>query len=813
MEFPGRLPIDDALPALLAALEGGTRAVLAAPPGAGKTTRVPLALMEAGWATGRIVLLEPRRIAARAAAERMAETLGDKPGGQVGYRIRGESRPGRRIEVITEGILTRMLQSDPELPGISAVLFDEIHERSIHTDLGLALALEAQGALRPDLRLLAMSATLDTEEVSRVMGGAPVIRSEGRIFPVETRWLEKPLPRGARLHDAMAELIARAAGETANECGGDILAFLPGAGEIRRTAAALRTGLDVLPLYGALPFAEQRKALRKGAGRRVVLATSIAETSLTVEGVSVVVDCGKARRSRVDPATGLGRLVTVPVSRAEADQRRGRAGRLGPGTCYRLWTKGEEGALPLFAPPEITEADLTALALELALWGADDLPFLTPPPEARLAEARRLLAELGALDDAGHITAHGREMAGHALHPRLAHMLIRAEDRATAAALAALLTEGDPMREAGTADLAPRLAALAGRKDQRADPARLDRVRKEAARLHKGRPDASAAGRTLALAYPDRVAMRRAGDAPRYLLSGGRGAVLREGDPLGAAQMLVAADLEDGTEARIRLAATVAQSEIEALFAGRIVEERTVAWSRRERRAIATEARRLGALALEERRWKNAPEADIAAAMADGVRDLGLDALPWSGAPARFAARVRWARENAPSLAESLPDWSPEALLATLDEWLKPHLGACRSAADLAKLDLATILDAALPWEARGTLDRVAPAAWRTPLGRAIPLDYSSGTPAISVRLQEVFGVTSHPSAGVPPVPLVLELLSPAKRPIQTTRDLPGFWTGSYADVRKDMRARYPKHPWPEDPADAAPTLRAKPRS
>lgn len=794
--LPADLPVEEALPALLSALREGRNAVLAARPGAGKTTRVPLALMEEPWATGLILMLEPRRIAARAAAERMAAMLGEPVGGRIGYRIRGEAKPGRRVEVVTEGILTRMLQSDPSLPGIACVIFDEIHERSIHADLGLALALEVQAALRPDLRLLAMSATLDTAMVSETMHGAPVIASEGRMFAVETRWLERPVPRDARLDAAAAALISQAWAETE----GDILAFLPGAGEIERVRGRL-SGIEALPLYGALPFESQRAALRAGDRRRVVLATSIAETSLTVEGVRVVVDCGRARRQAVDPATGLGRLITVPVSRAEADQRRGRAGRLGPGVCYRMWTKGEEGALPLFAPPEIAEADLAPLALELALWGSADLAFLTPPPEARLAEARRLLGGLGALDADGRITAHGREMAAHPLHPRLAHMLIRAQaagETGTAAALAAILAEGDPLRAARPgADIALRLSALRGK-----DPA-LARLRREARRLAPGAPDPAAAGRVLALAYPDRIALRRPGSEPRYLLSGGRGAVLPASDALAGQRLLVAADLEDGREASIRLAAPVTETELEALFPETLDWRQITEWSPRDSRVLAVERRTLGALVLEERAWKSAPAQAVAAAMLEGVRGLGLAALPWEGAAARLRARIRWL---------GAPDWSDETLMTTLPDWLGPWLGSCRSASDLARLDLVAILKAALGHEAQKSLDRTAPASFRTPLGREVPLDYSGEVPRLSVRLQEMFGTTRHPVAGNPPVPLLIELLSPAGRPIQTTRDLPGFWTGSYAEVRKEMRASYPKHPWPEDPAAAEPTLRAKPR-
>ncbi|MEM1346651.1 MAG: ATP-dependent helicase HrpB, partial [Pseudomonadota bacterium] len=561
------LPIDAALPALLAALARGN-AVLAAPPGAGKTTAVPLALLDAPWAAGgRILMLEPRRLAARAAAERMAETLSEPVGATVGYRIRGEAKVGRttRIEVVTEGILTRRLQSEPDLPGIACVIFDEIHERSIHADLGLALCLEVQDALRPELRLLAMSATLDTEAVARVLPGAEVIESAGRMYPVETRWLERPWSRpgeaprgGARFEGAAATLIKQALTETE----GDVLAFLPGRAEIEHVAARLTPATEaaVLPLHASLPFAAQRKALTKTDRRRVVLATAIAETSLTVAGVRVVVDGGRARRARVNPATGMARLVTVPVSRAEADQRSGRAGRTAPGVCYRLWTRHEEGALPAFAPPEILEADLAALALDLAVWGTQDagtLAFIDPPPPGALKEARALLHALGALDGEGRITAHGRAMDARPSHPRLAHMLLAAEANGLGgegALLAALLGERDPWRGPRQADLGLRLRALAGGATPDLDYPTAERIRTEARRLSpaKAKPTRAAAeaGRLLAHAYPDRSGLRRPGEAPRYLLSGGRGAVFSAEDPLAATRLIVAADLDDkGREA------------------------------------------------------------------------------------------------------------------------------------------------------------------------------------------------------------------------------------------------------------------------
>jgi ATP-dependent helicase HrpB len=831
------LPIDAALPDLLAALAAGPNAVLAAPPGAGKTTRVPLALMDQPWATGRILVLEPRRIAARAAAERMAEMLGEAVGETVGYRIRGEARVSRatRVELVTEGILTRMLQSNPELPGIAAILFDEIHERSIHTDLGLALALEVQGALRPELRLVAMSATLDTAAVSRVMGGAPVIESRGRMFPVETRWLDRPWARPGHQTPRFEEAAASIASQALTDSPGDALVFLPGAGEIARTAALLarrHPEIAVCPLYGALPFARQRAALRPepDGRRRAVLATAIAETSLTVEGIGIVVDCGRARRGRMNPGTGMSRLVTVAVSRAEADQRRGRAGRLGPGVCYRMWTRGEEGALPAFAPPEILEADLAPLALELAAWGVEDpgsLTFLDPPPAPALAEARKLLAALGALDAGGRITAHGREMAARPAHPRLAHMMILAEDSgegAEAALIAALLGDRDPLRANGRppADLTLRLAALAGPRCFAAghpfdsDRGAVERIRAEARRLASGKADpgraAARAGALLSLAYPDRVGLRRPGDAPRYLLSGGRGAVLPPDDPLAGQRLIVAAELEDsGREATIRLAASLAEADLRALHGDRIGWENSAEWSRRTRQVEARSREMFGALALDDRHWRDAPPEVLGAALAAGIRTLGLSALDWSGAAVSLRQRVEWLRRQRGALAKRLPDWSDAGLLASLDGWLTPHLAGMRRVEDTAGLDLAQLLRAALDREMQRDIDRAAPAHFQTPLGDRVAIDYGGEAPLLRVRVQELFGVTEHPRAGEPSVPLVVELLSPARRPVQTTRDLPGFWASSYADVRKDMRARYPRHPWPEDPAAAQATRRVKP--
>ncbi|NKX38143.1 ATP-dependent helicase HrpB [Tritonibacter mobilis] len=828
-----RLPIDDALPDLIDALRARGRAVLQAPPGAGKTTKVPLAILEAGLTTGRILMLEPRRLAARTAAERMASTLGESPGQTVGYRVRGEVKISKstRIEVVTEGILTRMLQSDPDLSGVGAVIFDEFHERSLNGDLGLAFCLEVAGALRDDLLLLAMSATLDAGPVAALMD-APIVTSEGRSYPVETRWLDSPLPAKARKLDALVDLVTRAEGET-RETGGGLLVFLPGEGEIRRAASALEARLpghcQIRPLFGALPLAEQRAAIAPvSEGRKVVLATSIAETSLTIEDIRVVVDMGQARRARFDPGAGMSRLVTERVTRAEATQRQGRAGRVAEGTCYRLWSKGEEGALMAYPPAEIEAADLTGLALELALWGAEpaDLPLLTQPPAGSLSEARALLRMLGALDGQMRITDHGRALARLPLHPRLAHMLAVAGPES--ATLAALMADRDPLRGAPV-DLALRLEALRDlrrfrdRRPYQVKTPALQAITSEAKRLRRqrggqsdtsasaeGRPAAPATSDPLspaamaALAYPDRVAQRRKGDDARYVLSGGKGAVLENSDPLAAAPYLVVTD-SDGNprEARIRLAAQITLAEIRALFADQIHWQDLCSWSKRDRRVVARKQERFGALVLDDRIWKDVPPEATATAMLDGVRDLGLRLSP---AAARLATRVELLRAE----GHDLPDFSEAGLMATLEDWLLPMLTGVRSDADWKGFDALPALRAALTWEQTQLLDREVPGSFITPLGRKIPIDYASDTPGIEVRLQEMFGVTRHPT--VAGVALKITLLSPARRPIQITRDLPGFWSGSYADVRKDMRAQYPKHPWPEDPTQAEATLRARPR-
>ncbi|HEX8453126.1 MAG TPA: ATP-dependent helicase HrpB [Longimicrobium sp.] len=827
------LPIESVIPPLRAALRDAGAAVLQAPPGAGKTTRVPLALLDEAWLAGRkIVMLEPRRLAARAAARRMAQTLGERVGATVGYRVRMDRQAGprTRIEVVTEGVLTRMLQSDPSLEGVGLVIFDEFHERSLHADLGLALTLQSRALLRDDLRLLVMSATLDGGPVAELLGGAPIVTSEGRSFPVETRYLARPV-------DGHSEpAVARAVRAALAEHDGDLLVFLPGAGEIRRVEGLLAEedlgrGVRVAPLHGTLPQEAQDAAIEpsRPGERKVVLATSIAETSLTIEGVRVVVDGGWMRVPRFAPRTGMTRLETVRVTRASADQRRGRAGRVGPGVCYRLWTEGEQAALVPHGVPEIMDADLAPLALELAAWGVRDpaeLSWLDPPPAAAYSQARELLAQLGALDAAGAITAHGRRMSGVGLHPRLAHMVLRAAELelgGLGCGLAALLANRDPFRAREgappDADVRLRVEALRGGRAPAGawsvDRDSLRRIADEARQLARGAGigargggSSDAAGMLLALAYPDRIAQRRQGGGGRFLLRNGRGAAFAHPQPLAEAAYVVAAELAGhGRESRIYLAAPVELAELEAHFADQIETEESVAWDAEAGAVRARRRERLGALVLRESPLADADPERITAALLDGVRERGLGALPWSKSARQLQERLVFLRRA----DASWPDASDEGLLAGMEEWLAPHLHGVSSLAQLARLDLAAILESMLPWDRRRRLDEQAPTHVEVPSGSRIAVDYSDPeAPVLAVRLQEVFGWTETPR--IAGVPLTLHLLSPAHRPVQVTRDLASFWRTTYFDVKKDLKGRYPKHYWPDDPLAATPTRRARPR-
>ncbi|HYR67602.1 MAG TPA: ATP-dependent helicase HrpB, partial [Reyranella sp.] len=748
------LPVDEALPRLKQALQSRNAAVLVAPPGAGKTTRVPLALLDAPWLGGRkIVMQEPRRLAARAAARRMAATLGEPVGETVGYRVRLDTKvgPRTRIEVVTDGLFLRLLQDDPSLDGVGCVIFDELHERGLETDLSFALVREAQTALREDLRVIAMSATLDPGPVSDRLGGAPVIESAGRMFAVDTRYLDRE-PAG-RIEDAVASTVRRALAEE----GGSALVFLPGVGEIRRVEerlANLGSHVDVAPLYGDLSPADQDRAIAPApAGRRkVVLATAIAETSLTIEGVRLVIDSGLMRMPRFSPRSGMTRLETMRVSQASADQRRGRAGRLEPGVCYRLWTEEAQRGLLPFTPPEILDADLAPLALELALWGASDttLPWLTPPPAAALATARGLLVDLGALDPSGAITAHGRAMARLGQHPRLAHLVLKGRalgQGKVAALLAAILSERDFLRlppGQRDADLRHRVdIALGGKRD-----GALRLIQESARRLmprdaRTETPDVSMTGALLALAYPDRIGRRRPGTAGRYLLSGGRGAALTEGDPMANEEFLVVADLDGSAQdSRIFLAAPITAAEIEELYADRIVAEQTVHWSPRDGAVLARRRRRLGALILEDKPLGRPDRDKLRAAMLDGVRQLGLAALPWTDDLAKWRERVAFLRR----LDDSWPDLSDTNLLVSLESWLAPFLDGVSRKDHLARIDLGAALKALVSWDKQRALDRLAPTHIEVPSGSRVPVDYGNpAEPTLSVRLQEMFGLLDTP--------------------------------------------------------------------
>jgi len=820
------LPVVEALAATRAALAEHGRAVLVAPPGAGKTTVVPLALIDEHWLSGqRIVMLEPRRLATRAAARRMASTTRTTVGGLVGYQTRDERHIGAdtRIEVLTEGVLTRRLQNDPELPGVGLVIFDEVHERNLTTDLGLAFALDVASTIRPELRILAMSATPDVEGLTRLLD-APVIESEGRMFDVDMHWMPAAPPTGRgrrgprrpgqeRVEPAVVSAVARALREQT----GDVLVFLPGIGEIRRTEAQLRQvvadDVDVYPLAGALSITEQDLALAPSAPgrRRVVLSTDIAETSLTVDGVRVVVDSGLAREPRFDARTGMSRLVTVATSRASAEQRAGRAGRTGPGAAYRLWSKIEHGTRAKHRSPEITQADLAGLALELAAWGGgDELQFIDPPPAGALEQARELLRDLDAVDGNGSITELGNTMLGLPVHPRLARMV--AIDRSTLACLVAtLVEERDVFRgrpDDLPADLSLRVAVLCGRdrhdaadrgavhrlRDRAGDLARRSRIRFD---LDDVDPDRS--GAVLLLGYPDRIAARRR--SGQFQLRSGSGAWLPDDDTLADVDFLVAADLDGRRDrARIRLAAAVDADDVIASFGSEVVERRTIAWDADRDDLVETVERRLGAIQLGRRAGHPAAGDETMVALMQRVRATKLGALRWTDPAASLRQRVEFLHRT---IGEPWPDWSTDHLVDTLDDWLAPYLPGASGRADLERLDLVTVLRSQLPWPVGADLDEVAPGALDLPSGRAVPIDYTGEQPDAFVRVQDLFGVTTHPTAGG--VPIRLHLLSPADRPIQVTADLPGFWAGSWTDVRKDMAGRYPKHQWPIDPAAAAP--------
>jgi ATP-dependent helicase HrpB len=841
------LPIEPVLPALKDSLCSRTSAVLVAPPGAGKTTRIPLALLDEPWLTGRkLLMLEPRRLAARSAARYMAYSLGENVGETVGYRVKQDSKvsPATRIEVITEGVLIRLLQADPALEDVGLVIFDEFHERSLHADLGLALTLQTQSVLRDDLRILVMSATLDAEPIAELLDHAPVITSEGRSFPVETRYLER------RAEGRIEPIVVRSIQEALVSQTGDLLVFLPGEGEIRRVHARLqeqKLGADVrvAPLFGNLPQEAQDLAIAPSTQgeRKIVLTTSIAESSLTVEGVRIVIDSGLMRVPRFSPRTGMTRLSTVPVSRASADQRRGRAGRLAPGICYRLWTEQEDRHLTPRTTPEILEADLAPLALELAAWGVTEpaeLLWLDPPPAAAFAQAREILQQLGALTDNGAITSHGKSMSELGLHPRLAHMILSAVPMklgGLACILAALLNERDILRSepyTPNADLRLRLEALQTLhqkqpKDRQngipqyyegfmIDINACRRILIESTQWKRSlqlpvdsgeHKDTATCGLLLALAYPDRIGQLRS--VGRFLLRNGRGAAFHEMQPLASTAYLVAAELDDqGQESRIYLAAPLELQELETHFKDQITEEALIEWERPAQAVRARLRKRLGSLILKETQLgRPDPEATMAAVLR-GIREEGLAILSWSKASSQLLQRLQFMHTVDPTW----PDASEEALLDTMQEWLAPHLYGIRSRTELGRLHVHEILEAWLSWEQRRKLDIYAPTHFVVPSGSRVPIDYSNPSqPQLAVRLQEMFGLLDTPRIGHGSVPLTLHLLSPAQRPVQVTQDLASFWTNTYFEVKKDLKGRYPKHYWPDDPLIAMPTNRVRPRS
>jgi len=835
------LPVSETLPELLDALRMGRNAVLEAPAGAGKTTLVPLALLDEGWLEGsRILVLEPRRLAARAAAARMAELLGEEVGERVGYRTRLDSAigPKTRIEVVTEGILTRLLQADPSLDGTGIVIFDEFHERSIHADLGLALSLESQSLFREDLRLLVMSATLDGKEVADLLGDAPIIKSFGRAYPVEVRY-EAPSRPGRASADTVRDIVSKSIAATykaLKEGTGSVLVFLPGAGEIKRVEAGLRErglpdSVDLVPLYGELKKEAQDQAIRPSipGRKKAVLATSIAETSITIEGVDTVIDSGLKRVSRFSPSTGMSGLETTRVTRDSADQRCGRAGRLGPGVCIRLWTEAEHAALMEKASPEILEADLATLALELALWGVakpGELKWLDEPREAAYSQAKELLAHLGALDNSGKITAHGRELSRLPVHPRLGHMALKASSMGlggVACHLAAFLTERDFLKsEAGKKDhdIGHRLDYLTGRApfgSAEIDRAAFERVRQAAKRMIKdlkaapGGDDTEMTGVLLAFAYPDRIGKRRATGEGRYLLSNGRGASLSDGALTD--EYIVAASLDQGgKESRIFLAAPITEAHLNEYFSGLIESVDVVQWDAEQGAVVAERHRRLWELVLSSAPLKDPPKASVIDALLYGIKTKGLQVLPWDRKSTALRARVNFLNRLSDEIGASLPEMTDERLIEGLKDWLGPWIEGMTRLEHLKKLDMNEALLGMLSWEDRKRIEKLAPTHMEVPSGSRIAIDYTGERPVLSVRLQEMFGLSKTPSVVEGRAPLVIHLLSPAGRPVQVTEDLAGFWASTYQLVRKEMKGRYPRHYWPEDPMRSEPTRGIKKR-
>ncbi len=833
------LPVDSIIPELKEALQNAPHAVLTAQPGAGKTTRVPLALLNESWLTPqRIVMLEPRRLAARAAAHRMALTLGEQVGDTVGYRIRMDTKigPRTRIEVVTEGIFTRILQHDPSLSGYGFVIFDEFHERSLHADLGLALCLESQKALREDLRILVMSATLDTGNIASLLGNAPIIHCAGQIFPIATRYLSKPDPK-------MTEhTVVQAVKNAFSHNTGNLLVFLPGMAEIRRVERGLQSldlgpTVHLAPLYGDLSQSDQDRAIQPPppGQRKIVLATNIAETSLTIEGIRVVIDTGLVRVARFDPRSGMSRLETIKVSKDSADQRQGRAGRIEPGVCYRLWTAGEHQALLQRTTPEILEGDLSSLVLELALWGTtnlNELSWLDAPPPGAYSQARELLVRLGALDDEGHITSHGKQMAVLPIHPRLAHMVLRAKSlglERLACELAALLSERDFLKAKPgerNPDLRVRVDVLHHPKTMTkgitVDRTALQRIHKVTEQLKKQltltpekraqkKEDPETVGLLLAFAYPDRIAQCQNRAEQRYQLANGRGAYFSEPQALSSEDHLVIAHLDGAQQwARIFLAAPVSLEDLEEHFSDQLRNVQCVTWDNRALEVTASQQRRLGELILQDQKITHPDSDQVTAALIQGLRRQGIDGLPWTKELRNWQARVLCMR-RIDGEESGWPDVSDQHLLDTIEEWLGPYLVSLTRLAQVRRIDLKKPLHALTNWKQQKELDQQAPTHLTVPTGSRIPLQYHANeSPVLAVRLQEMFGQRETPKIGKGRVPVTIHLLSPARRPVQVTQDLVSFWANSYQEVKKELRGRYPKHHWPDDPLQATPTKRTK---
>ena len=819
-DFAEKLPIDEVLNELIKAMREKNHAVLQAPPGAGKTTRIPIALLASDLFEKKIIMLQPRRLAVRSAAKRLAQHYGDQLGQTVGYRMRGESKVSNktRIEVVTEGVLIKMIQNDPELNNVSCIIFDEFHERSLNADLGLTFCLEIRSELREDLGILVMSATLDAAPVAKLMGDAPVITSSGKSYDVCPYYLSKPWKFNKTFKNDFIQAISGLIIKAFEENEGNILAFLPGAREIKQVQtflkAKLANDLDIYPLYGAMSFDEQQKAILPSCRRKLILATSIAETSLTIKDIRIVIDSGLTRRSRFDPSSGMSRLITERVTKAEAIQRMGRAGRTNTGVCYKLWTKGEEGGLKPFPEPEILISDLSPLAMELAAWGVSNpknLPFLTQPKSSDFQTAQELLRDLGALNDNGKITALGQKISREPTHPRLARILISGGQDANL--VVALIESKDILGPNSPTDFKLRIDAIKNSISfENNNPYAINKkassnVLKLSKRLHpKGQLELSNA-QMVALAYPDRIGLSRNQNRGQFLLSGGKGAFISASDQLASAKMIVALNLDgDKREAKLRIGIEILETEFMELFHDQIKFKRICEWSKRELKVITSEEKTFQSLVLSKKKWTSCNPELIAKALLMGINDIGLDILPWTSKTKNFLARANKLNQT----SDFLPNCSLEFLSKKTHEWLLPHLVGFRSKGDLEKLNMIDIIKNLFSWKQIEYLNKNAPEFILAPTGTKMIINYSEEQPKIRIRLQELFGLKTHPTIGENNEPLLVELLSPAMRIVQTTSDLPKFWLTSYSDVRRDMRGRYPRHPWPEDPMNAEPTRRIK---